>query len=151
MQSWVSCKSFNLYDVEFDLCLSVRDVISYPLRCELTVWWSMLWFEQWFKWWRWLIPSWYVVLESAKDRILGVDTLGQHVPPCVRYGATCLLIRNTIGCVSCADEWEMAWWFTQAHMVQDGHVGETLELQAGHIGKTVAKHDTAIVDLCNDM
>jgi hypothetical protein len=24
---------------------------------------------------------WFVMLESAKDRILGVDTPGQHVPP----------------------------------------------------------------------
>jgi hypothetical protein len=23
---------------------------------------------------------WFVMLKSAKDRILGVDTLGQHVP-----------------------------------------------------------------------
>jgi hypothetical protein len=48
---------------------------------------------------------WLVMLESAKDRILGVDTPGQHVPLCVRYGTTCLLIRNTIGCVSCSVEW----------------------------------------------
>jgi hypothetical protein len=32
---------------------------------------------------------WLVMLESAKDRILGVDTLGQHVPPRVRYGLAC--------------------------------------------------------------
>jgi hypothetical protein len=32
---------------------------------------------------------WIVMLESAKDRILGVDTLGQHVPPRVRYGMAC--------------------------------------------------------------
>jgi hypothetical protein len=25
--------------------------------------------------------TWLVMLESAKDRILGVDTPGQHVPP----------------------------------------------------------------------
>jgi hypothetical protein len=29
---------------------------------------------------------WLVMLKSAKDRVLGVDTPGQHVPPCVRYG-----------------------------------------------------------------
>jgi hypothetical protein len=69
----------------------------------------MLWFEQWLEWWRWLIPSCHVVLKSAKDRILGVDTTGQHVPPHVRYGVACLLIRNTIGYVSYSDEWEMAW------------------------------------------
>jgi hypothetical protein len=32
---------------------------------------------------------WIIMLESAKDRILGVDTPGQHVPPRVRYGMTC--------------------------------------------------------------
>jgi hypothetical protein len=42
---------------------------------------------------------WFVMLESAKDRILGVDTLGQHVPQRVRYRMTCLLIRYAIGCV----------------------------------------------------
>jgi hypothetical protein len=26
---------------------------------------------------------WFVMLKSAKDRIVGVDTLGQHVPPSV--------------------------------------------------------------------
>jgi hypothetical protein len=47
---------------------------------------------------------WVVMLESAQDRILGVDTLGQYVPPCVRYGTACLLIRYAIGCVSCSVE-----------------------------------------------
>ncbi len=51
---------------------------------------------------------WFVILESAKDRIIGVDTLGQHVPPRVWYGTVCLLIMNTIGCVSCLEEWELA-------------------------------------------
>jgi hypothetical protein len=32
---------------------------------------------------------WIVMLESDKDRILGVDTTGQHVPPRVRYGVAC--------------------------------------------------------------
>jgi hypothetical protein len=32
---------------------------------------------------------WLVLLESAKDWFLGVDPLGQHVPPRVRYGMTC--------------------------------------------------------------
>jgi hypothetical protein len=54
---------------------------------------------------------WFVMLKSAKDRILGVDTLGQHVPPRVRYGTSCLLIRNTIGCVSCSVEWGMTPYF----------------------------------------
>jgi hypothetical protein len=141
MQSCVSCKSFHIYDVEFGLCLSVRYVVFHPLRCDLTVWGSMLWFEQWLEWWRWLIPSWYVVLKSAKDRMLGIDIPGEHVPPRVWYVAACLLIRNTIGCVSCSEEWEMAWWFAQAHMVQEGPVGKTLALQAWPVGETVVKHD----------
>jgi hypothetical protein len=48
---------------------------------------------------------WFGMLEFAKDRILGVDPPEQHVPPRVWYGMTCLLIRNTIGCVSCSVEW----------------------------------------------
>jgi hypothetical protein len=32
---------------------------------------------------------WIVMFESAKDRILGVDTPGQHVPPRVWYGMAC--------------------------------------------------------------
>jgi hypothetical protein len=49
------------------------------------------------------------VLESSKDQILRVDTPGQHVLARVQYGAACLLIWNTIDCVSCVEEWEMAW------------------------------------------
>jgi hypothetical protein len=48
---------------------------------------------------------WFVILESAKDRILGVDTPGQHVPPRVRYGTAFVLIRYAIGWVSCSVEW----------------------------------------------
>jgi hypothetical protein len=54
---------------------------------------------------------WLVMLESAKDRILGVDTPRQYVPPCVRYGMTCLLIRDPMRSVPCLDEWEVAWSF----------------------------------------
>jgi hypothetical protein len=32
---------------------------------------------------------WIAMLESGKDRILGVDTPGQHVPPRVRYRMSC--------------------------------------------------------------
>jgi hypothetical protein len=31
---------------------------------------------------------WVALLKSAMDRFLGVDPLGQHVPPHVRYGTT---------------------------------------------------------------
>jgi hypothetical protein len=49
---------------------------------------------------------WLVILKSAKDRVIGADTPGQQVPPHVRYGTTCLLIRDVVGSVSCSDEWE---------------------------------------------
>jgi hypothetical protein len=42
------------------------------------------------------------MLESAKDPILGVDTTGQQVPPRVRYGTACLLIRDAVGSVPCS-------------------------------------------------
>jgi hypothetical protein len=47
----------------------------------------------------------FVMLESAKDRVIEADTAEQQVPPCVQYGTTCLLIRYAIGCVSCLIEW----------------------------------------------
>jgi hypothetical protein len=47
---------------------------------------------------------WFVMLESTKDRVIGVDTLGQQVLPCVRYGITCLLIRDDVGSVPYSDE-----------------------------------------------
>jgi hypothetical protein len=47
---------------------------------------------------------WFVMLESAKDRILGVDTQGQHVSPRVQYVMACLLIRGTVGSVPCSYE-----------------------------------------------
>jgi hypothetical protein len=49
---------------------------------------------------------WFVMFESVKDRVIGIDTLGQQVPPRVRYGTTCLLIRDVVGSVPCSDEWE---------------------------------------------
>jgi hypothetical protein len=50
---------------------------------------------------------WFVMLESAKDRVIGVDIPGQQVPPLVRYGTTCLLIRDVVGSVPCSDEWQI--------------------------------------------
>jgi hypothetical protein len=50
---------------------------------------------------------WFVMLESAKDRVIGVDIPRQQVPPRVRYGMACLLIRDVVGSVSCSDEWEI--------------------------------------------
>jgi hypothetical protein len=39
------------------------------------------------------------MLESAKDRVLGVDTVGQQVSPHVQYGMACLLFRDVVGSV----------------------------------------------------
>jgi hypothetical protein len=49
---------------------------------------------------------WFVMLEAAKDRVLGVDTLGQQVLPRVRYGTACLLIRDVVGSVPSSNEWK---------------------------------------------
>jgi hypothetical protein len=80
------------------------------------------------------------VLKCTKDQILVIDTPGQHVPPCVRYGTACLLIRNGTGSVSCSVDWGLTSYFVTyfvkrlTHMVQEGpFVGEI------------------IVDLCNGM
>jgi hypothetical protein len=51
---------------------------------------------------------WFVMLESTKDQILGVDTPGQQVAPHVWYGTTCLLIKGAMRSVLCSDEWELA-------------------------------------------
>jgi hypothetical protein len=50
---------------------------------------------------------WFVMLKSVQDRVIGVDTLGQQVPPRVRYGTACLLVRDAVGSVHCSDEWEI--------------------------------------------
>jgi hypothetical protein len=50
----------------------------------------------------------FLMLESTKDRVLGVYTPGQQVPPCIWYGMTCLLIRDVVGSVSYLNEWELA-------------------------------------------
>jgi hypothetical protein len=47
---------------------------------------------------------WFVMLESAKDRVIGVDTLGQQVLPRVLYGMACLLISDAVGSVPYLDE-----------------------------------------------
>jgi hypothetical protein len=103
---------------------------------------------------------WLVMLESAKDWILGVDTPRQHVPPCVWYETTCLLIRNSIGCVSCSVEW--GWHHTLwsvlvnclNRMVQEGiFCAGNLSTASGHClsGNHSKAWHTPVVDLCNDM
>jgi hypothetical protein len=48
-----------------------------------------------------------VMLESAKVRVLGLDTLGKQVPSRVRYGTGCLLISDAVGSVPCSVEWKI--------------------------------------------
>jgi hypothetical protein len=47
------------------------------------------------------------MLEFAKDRVLGMDTLGQQMSARVRNGTTCSLIRDAVGSVPCSNEWEI--------------------------------------------
>jgi hypothetical protein len=51
---------------------------------------------------------WFVMLESAKDQVIGIDTPGQQVLPRVWYGTACLLIRDAVGSVPCSDEWKIS-------------------------------------------
>jgi hypothetical protein len=46
------------------------------------------------------------MLESAKDRVIGVDTLAQYVSPRVWYRTTCLIIRDDVRSVTYSDEWK---------------------------------------------
>jgi hypothetical protein len=88
--------------------LMLRVLVFHPSRCELTVvrFDAVVWvrFE--------MLKTdgisqvmWFVMLESAKDQVLGVATPRQQVPPRVRYGMTCLLIRDVVGCESCSAVW----------------------------------------------
>jgi hypothetical protein len=52
------------------------------------------------------LVMWFVMLESAKDGVLGIDTPGQQVLSRVQYGTVCLLIMDAMGSVPCSDEWE---------------------------------------------
>jgi hypothetical protein len=69
----------------------------------------------------------FVMLESAKDRVIGVDTPGQQVPPRVRYGTTCLLIRDVVGSMRCSDEWEIG---VVTHLGSHGARGVVIPLLA---------------------
>jgi hypothetical protein len=40
-----------------------------------------------------MVRGWFL-LESAKDRFIGVSPPEQHVPPGVQYGTTCILISE---------------------------------------------------------
>jgi hypothetical protein len=83
------------------------------------------------------------LLESAKDRILAVDTPGQQVLPCVRYGTTCWLLRkDLLTClIKCAG---LVWLYLWDHKLQEGlrafcctQYGETLAIVKGAWGYSV--------------
>jgi hypothetical protein len=63
---------------------------------------------------------WFLMLKSAKDCVIGVDTSRQQVPPRVWYGTACLLIWDAVGSVPCSGEWEFGIVTHPGHMVQEG-------------------------------
>jgi hypothetical protein len=107
---------------------------------------------------------WFVMLEFAKDRILGVDTLGQHVLPCVRYGIASLLIRVcyrlcvVLGWVGMAPICVTRLCDILCELPEPhGAKGATLcskpqHYKRGHVSGNYSKAwHTPIVDLCNGM
>jgi hypothetical protein len=50
---------------------------------------------------------WFVMHESAKDQVIGVDTPGQQVSPRVWYRMAYLIIRGAVGSIPCSDEWKV--------------------------------------------
>jgi hypothetical protein len=143
-------------------CVFVRDGLPSvemwidPGKDDAVVWARL-------KWWRrfgFHQMTWLVMLESAKDRISGVDPPGQQLPPRVWYGMTCLLIRYAIGCVSCSVEWGWLlslWhslWTVSTTWCKRGHfVRETSALQARPlcVGIRSKAWHTHVVGLCNGM
>jgi hypothetical protein len=84
---------------------------------------------------------WFVVLESTKNRILGVDTPGQHVPPRVWYGTACLLIRNVLGCASYSIEWGCALFFVSYFLTYFVIYLNHMEQEGPFAGESVTKYD----------
>jgi hypothetical protein len=70
---------------------------------------------------------WFVMLKSAKDRVIGVDTPGQQVSPHVRYRTACLLIRDAVGSVPCLNEWKIG---VVTHLGSHGARGVVVPLLA---------------------
>jgi hypothetical protein len=90
------------------LVLALRDLVFHPSWCEVTVVridaviWAWVGMVETIGFYQ---VMWFVMLESAKDHILGLDTPGQQVPPRVRYGTASLLIWDVVDCESCSVEW----------------------------------------------
>jgi hypothetical protein len=99
---------------------------------------------------------WLVMLEYAKDRVLGVDTPGQQVPPHVQYGMACLLIRDAVGSVCCLNEWEIG---IVTHLGSQGTRGVVVPcITPGKLSIAMVPRTTLaklgirpIVNLCNGM
>jgi hypothetical protein len=70
---------------------------------------------------------WFIMLESAKDGVIGVDTPGQQVLPRVRYRMACLLIRDAVGSVPCSDVWKFG---IVTHLGSHGASGVVVPQQA---------------------
>jgi hypothetical protein len=47
------------------------------------------------------------MIKSARDRVLGVDTPGQQVPSRIRYGTTCIIIRDAVESLAYSNEWKI--------------------------------------------
>jgi hypothetical protein len=65
------------------------------------------------------VCEWFF-LESPKERFLGVDPLGQHVPPHVRYETSCSLIRELWVYVSCSRATGKGMSISRIRLVQEG-------------------------------
>jgi hypothetical protein len=99
---------------------------------------------------------WFVMLESSKDRVLGVNTIGQQVPPHVLYEIACLLIRDVVGSVPCSDEWKIGVVTRPGSHGARGSRGTATT--AINLSNAMVLHSTLaklgiqhIVNICNDM
>jgi hypothetical protein len=96
------------------------------------------------------------MLKFAKDRVLGVDTPRQQVPPRVRYRTTCLLIRGVVGNVPYLDEWEIG---VVTRLVSHGARGAVVpRTTPGNLSIAIVPRTTLakpgiqpIVNFCNNM
>jgi hypothetical protein len=99
---------------------------------------------------------WFVMLKSAKDRVIGVDTPWQQVPPRVRYGTACLLIRDDVG--KCALLGWVGIWRSYSPRLTRCKRGRGTMIISGNLSNAMVLRTTLgklgirpIVNLCNDM